>query len=203
MKRKAYVERYDGVYTYSWAVGKGYVFELGLSESDIGSPALMRNQLLLGSVTHNNRLHGWKSMRVDLDVDTISVPTYLYEHVKAVLDHLAFSAVEDDSGHAGFSGPCSNIDRLAIKYPSGLKELTFTLAIFGVEPFTIDPTTYFFKNGEVCTLLITPSNEDVLVLGTPVLKVCSVNILKNSGALSYSFHSREKPGFLDNFRIFK
>lgn len=145
MKRKAYVERYDGVYTYSWAVGKGYVFQLGLSESDIGSPALMRNQLLLGSVTHNNRLHGWKSMRVDLDVDTISVPTYLYEHVKAVLDHVAFSAVEDDSGHAGFSGPCSNIDRLAIKYPSDIKELTFTLAIFGVEPFTIDPTTYFFK----------------------------------------------------------
>lgn len=188
MNGPAYVNKYQGVYTHKWTAEEGYVINLGPPEILVDLVEIRQDDFL--GVISAGKMEP-KKVRIDFDIDVIKLPLSYYAPVQSTLKMYGFETVAYGNGRSQIRGKCSNLEFLQ----SYSQSLTITsVQLFeltrGNQLFRIDPTAYTIMGEDFCTIQIEKSEDETLILGTPLLRAVTV-VVKNRGDELIYFASKE------------
>lgn len=188
MKRKTYVERYDGIYTHTSTANKGVMLKLGLPVDSVAYPTTLKEQQSVSAtLIYNDHTYSSVGGRLDLDGSTIGVPPVLYEPILQDLRKFGLREERDRNGQILLKRQCSSTGSY------GLSIMDISVKTDDRVPLDIYFSDYTVNERKRCTAMFVESTDDTLFFGAPMLKSYVVIIHSTNGALSYYIRPRNEP----------
>ncbi|CCI43127.1 unnamed protein product [Albugo candida] len=190
MQHKAYVDRHEGLYTYTWTTDKKYTLKLGGSEKLLASNPL-EDRLSQATLVYDGDMCYSNNVRLDLDINTISIPTILYKRIEKSLTELGCrkAGVNEHFLSKGLSSDKLN--------PSKGSRMTISVRYFGLPTIPIDLSAYTVTDKKSWTAMFLESKDSALVFGAPILQQYSITIHKTKSEKLHYFHLARDPVSLE------